>query len=792
MAEPNFKPVADSTMNTRGAAGLDRSDYDSKSSQGGPQMYALGVATVMQVNYEKHEVTMRSENGATFLHTVPLTQAAAGGRHFLGAMPLPGDTALVGYGAAESGQTRQMFIVGWFPSVTAGHDWWVTQPFSAEERGHTPSDAVTFEGYANRVRHKLRHMLPGNVVASSGQGADLVLDEGVLLANRRGNEIRLRDQDQSFIVRSLQQFHVGAGFRTYHGLVQRDSGFLPTAMFSDGKDWSGKKQLDAEGAVIKDMDLAASSIQKGRLTPSPVFQRDVSGKRTATFPEGNPFAGNADPYVFLQSGLFIDTFGNRLRAPSEAVYGGKAMYRVSAEGTNAVTDREADALTEYRIEVAHTSDSTLPVTEQTDGFDADRLPGSPARLPSALNNSSANPFIEFVLGSVVGNDAFSTAGRGLYGIPLMASIFDDPNTSVASPSIGVGSSDMGEHAATLFKVTPFNDRSASPTFWSVSKDGRVKLSVAGNGDSGFSVEGSFGSGMRLAAGRSPTGESFRFDAGGKVRIRAEKGDNNGRGVEITSGGTILIRGAGVAGTSLPSGQMSEPGLTLQSDTDALIKASGAVIFSAQSVNFQDTAVLGLSAGTSLALKAGDTVSQVSKTSDKTTLGKGTETFSGPKDGLPTNGAVREISITATPATGFVSGTSDKYSNLYGDRYESLTAGSHTTSVVVGDATYIVGLGTWRASSGLNTLQADASGVSITAVTGTASLSAAAGATSVSGSTSVMVSSAGPVVIKGTTVTLVAPGKSTGGIVCGSDLDPVSGLPLGFLGMGSPTHLLLPG
>lgn len=788
--EPNFTPVPDSVQKTPGGAGINQTPFANASANGGTQMFAMGVATVIQVDYEKHEVTLRAESGESLQYVVPLTHPGAGGRHFLGTMPMPGDNALVGYGSAEGSTTRQPYVVGWFPSVTSGHDWWVTQPFAQDEHNLTPAEQVKFEGIANRVRHKMRHMLPGNVVASSGQGADLVLDEGVLLANRRGNEVRLRDQDQAFIVRSLQQFHAGAGFRVYGGIVQRDANLLPTSMFSDGTDWDAAQQVSADGTPIDPADLEKSSIKSRKLTPHPLFQRDADLVAEVTLESG--FPSHLDPNEFLQNGLFIDVTGSYTSTGRGATYGGKAMYRVSdSVGANAANNANADALTEYRIEVTHTSDGTLPVTEQTDGFDADRLPSSPPRVPSPLNSSSS--FVEFVLGSVVGNDPFSVPGRPLYGLPLSASVFADPAATVAVPSIGTGvGRDLGEHAAVLLRVSnPFGTASA-PSFWSVTKDGRVKFSVAGPGTD-FSVEGSFGSGVRLAAGRSPAGESLRLNAGGRVSVRAEKGDNTGRGVEITSGGTVLIRGAGVAGTTIPTGKMSEPGLTLQSDTDALIKASGAVIFSAQSVNFQDTAVLGFSAGSGLALKAGDSISQVSKTSDKTTMGKSVESFSGPKDGLPTNGAVREVNITATPLTGFAGGTSDKYSNVYGDRFESFTAGSHTTSVVVGNATYMVGTGTWTASAGSNSVViGTATGVAVTATTGVATFAAAAGAVSINGSTAVVVTSQGPVAIKGTAVILTALGKSAGGIICGSDLDTLSGIPLSLRGLGSTNHLLLSG
>lgn len=787
-------PVPESTMRAPGS-GVTESKFDQVASGTRAQTYALGVATVIQVDWEKHAVTLRTDNGETVENApIMLTYPGAGARHFLGAMPMPGDVALVGWGAGESGRSKQPYVVGWFAAPMAGHDWWLMQPFAQDEFDLTPKEKETFEGLANRTRYKLRHMLPGNIVASSGQGSDMVLDESVTLANRRGNEIILRDQDQAIVFRSLQQFHAGAGFRVYSGLVQRDANLLPSSMFSDGTAWDAAQQLNDDGTPLDEGSLERSSVASGYMTPNKVFQRDANGKMTAKFvdAEGNtvfPFGGNIDPYVFLQKGLFIDTSGASMVPASDAVYGGKAIYRVSEEGTNAVTDVQVEALTEYRVEVSLTSSGTLPVTEQTDGFDADRLPNTMPRLPSGLNDSGAAPFIEFVMGSVVGNDPFSLPGRALYGLPLRASIFDGGATPSPTISSGVGQ-DIAEHAAYMLRFNPPKVLADASTFWTVTKDGRAKFSVAGPGTD-FSAEGAFASGLRLYAGGSPMGESIRVDAEGKISLRTTGSDSLGRGVEIVSeSGTVVLRGAGQV--SVPGSTVTEPGVMVQSDTDLVLKAGKSIAMHASRLDLTNIQNLSLSTTAAMALSSGDSISQSSKTRDVTSMGKSVESYSGPKNGLPTNGAVREVNINTTPATGFVGGTADSYSLLYGNRNEILFAGNHNTTIAVGNAIYSVGVGTWTASSGANTLVANPGGIAVFAAVGAATFTAAAGATSISGSTGVAVTSAGPVLVRGTFVTLSAPGIKVGGIVSGSDLDPISGLPLVLLGMGSPTHLLAVG
>ena len=745
--------------------------------------FEIGVIT--RVDYEKFTAALRT-SAADYQHiAIPLTFAAAGKRHFMGSLPEIGDTCIVGWGAQQSGVSRQPIIVGWVLSgVMAGHDWWPMQDHAPEEWGYTPKEQAQWEGIADRVRHKLRHMLPGNIVASSSQGADLVLNEGVMLANRRGNEIQLRDQDQAFVVRSLQQFHAGSGFRTYAGMVQRDALLLPTSMFSDGTDYNAAQQVDAEGFPLGLSALAKSRVPAGTLTPNPVFTAGLS------------MGSEIDPRLFLQNALMVDSAGQLTGSrvtTSDASYGGKSTYRVSTGGTNSAIDTEAKALTEYRIELSHTSDGTLPVTEQTDGFDADRLPGTSPLNDTPLNGTG--PFIESVLGSVVGNDPFTRAGKLLYGVPLRPTVFSG---SVRAPALVAGGQDLSGHAATLFRLTPPLNASADPTWWSVTKDGRVHASVASA--SGYSGEFAFGSGVRLGAGKTKEGESFRFEGDGKITLRSVRGDTaTNRGVDISAEqGAVRIFGGqaetvgGIAtrsGTPVGGGQTSLPAVTLESGGNMLVKSTGTLLLSAPEVHVRNAATMTVTTSGAVQVAAGDNLSLSGKSLDITSMGKATLTYGGPKDGDPSGGALRETQIVGNPATGFAGGVADKYSLLYGDREEELIAGNLTTTMLVGDVTYALVAGTWAVVAGTNSAVVAPDGIQVTASAGSMSFNAVAGGVSINSGVAISLSTSGPVTVRGGSVGLVAPFGGFGGIVSGSDIDPVSGLPLSLLGMGSAGHYL---
>lgn len=776
----------------------------------GISSYALGVAKVIFANYEEMTVTLRTVLGEDqeFQRVpVPMTFPGAGRRYFLGAMPEAGDHCIVGWrpqdtaGGKETIGIRIPVILSWIvPGVWAGQDWMVTQPFTPDELGFTAKDKAMVRGAYERVRHKLRHMQPGNIVASSSQGADLVLDEGVLLANRRCNEIRLRDADQALVVRTLQQFHAMAGARIYGGMVQRDGLMLPTNMYSDGKKWAQAKQVQpspetGKPAPVHEADLLASEYTKDLLTPGKVFRRSRDDDGNLSKPFGPPVDGNLDPFVFLKRGLFIDDtgllWGEDQR--SDAVYGGKAIYRVSVPGEttagpNAILGAEEQTLTEYRIELAHTSDGRLPVTEQTDGFDAERLPRSDPKQVDPQGLSPNMPFLEMVYGSVVGNTPFSQDGRSKYGHPLTAQIYDD--TGAVDPKVisALGQS-LDNHSATLFKMTPPTEEGGPETFWTVLKDGRVRASLGGPTEKN-SLEMALRGGMHLGVGGK-----VKLDFANGFQILTRKGDQktSNLGLELGSEqGAVRIYAGGDATNKEPGQLKSNAGLNSPAPGSSLslegrnvvsIKGSQLIelsssIYDARVSNYRINAL------SNVEIAGGDKVGVTAKTMDLNISGKVTENFSGPKDNLPTNGPQRETRITS-----LIPGlTVDKYSVPLGSREEVFDLGNHSTTVKVGNLTYETNVGTWKAKAGSNEIALNTTtGLNASIVLGNAIIEAKAGAASLSGQISATVKTSGQATVTGAAgVYLGGPGK-TGLIISSSDLDPLTGLPLQTYGMGSPGH-----
>ena len=622
---------------------------------------------------------------------VPITFPGAGARHFFGAMPEVGDMCLMGQQPAESGRSKRPVILGWYvPSTQAGYDWLSVRSHGPDELSLTPKQRKALEGIAVERRHKLRQMEAGNIIASSSQGSDLLLTESATLANRRGNEIILRDQDQALVVRSLQQFHAGAGFRTYSGMVQRDANLLPTEIVKDSMDWTSDRQVNESREPLNPDELDEVE-NAGALSLNPVYDDLITDSMTS-------------PTDILRRGLFIDASGNLLVDPAgdgATIYGGKKMVRVAADlSGDAASDPGQETFSEYRIEVAHTSTGVLPVTEQTDGIDIDRLLISPPTTdPSATGGNQAgtsdpnllspnSPMVEFVLGTAVGNDY--TFKPDEYGLPLVAKV----TTESGEQQTVIRAYDP--ESDTLQDQLAFLLRSRDPE--DPSKESFVALSKGGAWLSSFQGQGSKVAQENLRTGKvsfygtDSDGQSRILNATGTVEIHTLSGrpsDNVGVNIRSDTGAVSVFGGGAVSegaadGSQNPnSPSNSKMALKLESANGAKLQAAEQVKVAAPIIELTENKTTNVSASSAFNVNAGDAISMSSKSLGVTINGAAEYVFGGPLNALPTNGPSRSTSFSGNPATGAIGQTMDSYSMTFGKRDENIRVGRNELIVNAG-------------------------------------------------------------------------------------------------------------
>lgn len=763
--------------------------------------WGLGIARVHEMDYEAHQLTLQVLMGAADTSVRPvinLTSPSAGARHFLGAMPQIGDLCVVGWMVPESlkSSNKVPVILSWLvPGAKLGREWLTTAPHDEREMSlgyGRARDILSKESPI--VRHKLRHMNPGDIVASSASGSDMVLDESATLANRRGNEFRLRDQDQAAVTRALQRFDALAGVRAYHGMVQRDALKLPRNLVSDGTEWAGRTQaIDQEPlpAYLQD----DSDSPDGFLTPARTLGKALSDEDTLVA-NHLTIDKHIDPYSFLTLGGFITDLGfvNLDEPHSDAVYGGKSIFRVaSGTGENPTLNPAVPTLTEYRVEVTHTTDGKLPVTEQTDGFDAERLPRSDPQVAGGNPNA---PFIESVMGSVVGNDPFTEKGALSYGLPLVPRIFSDdgsvqPLLDPVPLVLPVKSDDkpvpIEEHAATLFRLNPVNN--SPSTWWSVNKKGQWKGTISGPRKEA-SAELALSGGLTLALGGK-----LKLDLQGGIEFGTKSKQslhlNSDQGPVLIYGGGALQGVEGAVAKTSSAENTDAPSVDIHAKYSARIRAEKRVVLKGRVVETQSKQVAFQNVAEMNVDASGGKINLKSETFDSVVTSKRTDQFSGPAFGIPTSGALHER--TYTPM--YPGLKCEDVTYTWGDRSERFYLGNHTTQVVIGTATYQVLLGTMTLQATTSTVNMGAAGVVGVAGTGVMSLTATAGAATLTGlASAALIAAGGVATVRGTAgVILSGPitGPDVGPIICAGSLEPLTGLPFLTWGMGAKAHLVSP-
>ena len=775
--------------------------FETLSSSRGHGEWGLSVAKVIRVDEAEQRISVHIMSGEADRReplSIPMNYPFAGRRSILGGLPQEGDFCIVGNLLQESiSGARTPVILSWFSATSwMGQDWVMGSDLSDTEGMATPDQRSLVEGNYSRVRFKLGHLNSGNIFGSSAQGSDFVLSESVHLANRRGNEFILRDSDQTAVTRAIASHDALAGLRVYQGPVMRVGDTLSTQMFSDGLNWESSTQLDPDtglpitrdylelhsGGPLSADDIEAPEIPGGYLKPSYLFYKvDEDGVTAFQEDTGFAFDEDIDPNQFLLWGGFITSTGYRNSPEPEIVYGGRTLYRVGLDDlgrvSNAAGDAEVSAFTEHRIEIQHVSDLTLPVTEITDSLDIDRLPSEPATGDYRAN------YMEIVHGTVIGNDPYSQAGNPLYRKPITFTLFEG---EAPSALFGDGeAADLGDHLASLYRLSPPSTGNTGDTIFTVSKSGSMSMLIGGTASAENSLEIHARNGILLS-----TEKKLVFSAEQGFEFRGGRNES-GAGLDVASNsGGVRIFGGGILteGTQVPGSE--NVNLLLEGESFVKMRAAETVAIEAPAITLRNANAISVQALTALVLQAGDSVQQSSKTYDRTTTGKSTEVFGGPIDGLITNGPVRDIKIIANPATGFIAGVNDQYQNIYGDREETFLLGSHTTQCVVGNLTYstLVGVVTQRA--GVNQTELSLAGQINTIAVGNITTTVAAGTIVEQSTVSSIYKTTGAMTVSGTASLLLGgPGK-VGPIVCGSDLDPLTGLPLIGLGMGSPGHILI--
>lgn len=255
--------------------------------------------------------------------------------------------------------------------------------------------------------------------------------------------------------------------------------------------------------------------------------------------------------------LFDDEYSDQFSAgTTQALSDGREFFRVTNTektmdqpcGFQNLADPGVSAYTEFRIEIQELSDDVLDVTEESSGVNQ-----APTITSSGSDDDSdvIYPVVTFTLGTLVGNDALTKAGKESYGKVLTPVTFQ---TDLDTVPLGIdvvsenkdGIDGEGTQAACAQLKLP-----NTQTSWSLTKEGVLEYTLdqsSGAHPLGAGRSANIGllGSLKAAIGRQALdGKSLLLDllGGALINIGGEMTKGRSLDMQLSNGLNIEINGS---------------------------------------------------------------------------------------------------------------------------------------------------------------------------------------------------------------------------------------------------------
>ncbi len=688
----------------------------------------VGRITRVDEIHLKADVQVLTGGGKRF--ELDLNQSMAGPRSFWGGIPEVNSLVILGYRRVHK-QLYEAVILSYIP--VGNRSGLKFDPYAPDNPSEVAAeDAALFEElFGPTVRFKRLQLRPGDVGGMSSEGSELTLSRSVQMTNRAGDCFELRDSDRTLVTQARHRVSVESGVRSISGPIRRGGFFLPPDIFQ------------ADGVTLKD----ESSSYYGR------DELQAAGPGVAP--------GSSAKFANT-SGTVLGLFNNETEFPSVTYSNGRRVHYPPTSPAVSIEDPDsaADAFVEDRVELSHTTDLVQDVLEEIDGFSSDR------RLP----------YIERVLGTVVGNDLYTTRGQRQYAQLLKPKLFQDFRTNLigkfsleavnrqpTTPDLEAVTS----AGAFLFRIRPPRGVGENAFVVAVSKQGKLLLNVPAS-----TVEDYPSGSNRISAEVNLAGALKAFiGASNPDRISAHL---------TLEGGLHLDVGRDSAGNALTVRYHSAVKTSYEGNPNA---DDVAVSTSVRGV--KQSAVSGAERKTIEGSKQTTVSGRYSLHADRVNV----NAFSGASYNLG------ELNLLVSGKSQLNYAMAVLENIVVGGKVTTILAGGLVTNVVAGAVTTTASAGAvaFNVPAGAYSVTVGTGAVSITTAAGAMTLSTAAGAMSLSAGAGAISLTAGLALnlTAGTTVSVLAPQVLIGGPaavlgVCRGlpslppgvpTLDPLTGLPL---------------
>jgi hypothetical protein len=409
--------------------------------------YGIKIGLITRVDELNMKADVKVLTGGGYQYELDLVQGMYGPRSFWGGVPEVNSIVILGYRRKHK-NVWEAVILGYVPVGNRGGLRF--DPFSPVDPSTiTAQDGEDFGDLVSpSIRYKRLRLKPGDVGGMSSEGSELALSKDIRMCNAAGDLFELRTSDRTIVSQSVHRVEAESGVHKLSGPIRRGSYWLPPDIYTTNS--AGQKTLLAPNDYFGREDLQAAG-------PGPV---------------GSPMKFSNT------SGVLLDVFNDANEFPPVTYSNGRRVfYPATTPAVNfedPLNGAGAEAYTEQRLEMHHTTDLTPDVLEEIDGFTV----------------SPRIKYIEHVLGTVVGNDPHSGMGQRQYARILKPKIFEsfDQLTRGKFTLEEVDRNPLNQDmeaettaGAFLFRITPPKGVEGDAPFGvSVSKQGKLFMSLPGS------------------------------------------------------------------------------------------------------------------------------------------------------------------------------------------------------------------------------------------------------------------------------------------------------------------------
>lgn len=459
------------------------------------------MGRILHVDSETMVCSIQLESGTGERFDVPLPAPGGGGpRSWSGNLPEKNAKCVIGW-RKYGPRAYVPYIVEWMTVGVYGareyEPFMTADPEDAAEALRIFPDMELDPHYnLTSVRLKLRKAYAGDWTAQASGGADALLDRNAHLANRAGNEFFLRDADQTAVLQTVNEFKSNAAGTYVRGIIRRSSFDL---------------QPDLAISGFNPAEDSYEDFIAGKLT-----EQDDRTVVAMVEPGSAAYDNLLAQGLINEDGTVVEAVGSdpgELRYPFDVLPDGRRVSTVVMGEQDVPFSATDQAYVEDRLELRHTSDGVMSVTEGGDGVQIDDVPPV---------------FIEDVKGTVVGNDPYTEPGRALYKRILTMRVFDDTEQQSNSPApifepVDVVTSQTEADTRALARLFRVQSPTSSNQFaFGITKEGRAMLHIP------------------KARTGSPDEKGKSLDANLLGLLKAVVGmdENTGRSIDLTTLGGI--------------------------------------------------------------------------------------------------------------------------------------------------------------------------------------------------------------------------------------------------------------